>query len=140
MIDAEDAETVAKVESAPIFFAKTPVTSGKNWGNYVRSLESQGLPPLAFVTELAVIPAEKQFQVTFKAQERVTDGEVIGALLAKADVLDREIDFPYPDFSDEPQKPAARGRSAPPVVKKGGVARPAAVPAKKVAVKRAAKY
>lgn len=140
MIDAEDAETAKKVETAPIFFAKTPVTSGKNWGNYVRSLESQGLPPLAFVTELAVVPAEKQFQVTFKAQERITEGEVIGALLAKADVLDKEIDFPYPDFSDEPKPQKVQARKPAPVVKKGGVAQPVA-PARKVApVKKAAKY
>lgn len=142
MITGEDAESAAAVEKAVVFFAKTPVTSGKAWGNYVRTLEGQALPPLAFVTELAVVPAEKQFALTFSAKEKITDGKVIGALLTKADALDKTIDFPYPDFADQPAT-AARGRTqaAPPrSLVKGGKAVAKPVATKKVAVKRAAKY
>lgn len=140
MMTAEDAETAKSVEAASIFFAKMPVTSGKNWGGYVRSLESQNLPPLAFVTELAVVPAEKQFSVTFKAKEKLTDGAVLGALLAKAEELDKTIDFPYPDFSDTPA-PARPGKKAPPPLRKAGAVAARTPAAKtKAPVKRAAKY
>jgi hypothetical protein len=134
IITAEEAETAKKVKEAEIVFVKTPVTSGKNWGNYVRQLEAQNLPPLAFVTQMEVVPAAKQFQVTFKALDKITDGEVIGALLTKADELEKTIDFPYPPIEEAPAKPAKKQVA----VRRAGATQ--AAPAKKPAVKRAAKY
>ena len=136
IIPAEDAETPEKVAEAELVFAKTPVTSGKNWGNYVRSLEALKLPPLAFITTLGVVPSKgTQFQVTFKAEEKIEDGDVIGALLEKAEQAEAQIDFPYPKFEEAGATP--QRKAAPPPVKRAGVAAPRGAPAKKVAVKRA---
>lgn len=140
LITAEEAETPEAVAEAELVFAKTPVTSGKNWGNYVRSLEALKLPPLAFVTTMAVVPSKgTQFQVTFKAEQKIEDGDVIGALLTKAEQAEAQIDFPYPKFEDA-SAAAPQKRQAPPPVRRGGAVVARGPAAKKVAVKRASKY
>lgn len=127
MIVADEATSAKAIKEAEVVYAKTPVTSGKNWGNYVRQCDAVNKPPLAFVTEMSVQPAAKQFAVVFVQKEKVSGGEVIKALLAKADEVEKVIDFPYPKFEEKP-KPAARGRA--PVVKRG------AAPAKKAASRK----
>lgn len=145
-IMGEDAETPEKIKSAEVFFMKTPVTSGKNWGNYANELAAQDLPPLAFITEVSVVKDRKsQFKVLFKAKERI-DNKLVGAMLEKADIVEKTIDFPYPKFEEEEAKPAARRGAAP---RSAGVVRKASGAAstagraevsKKAPAKKAAKY
>lgn len=104
------------VEEAAIAYLKVPVTSVKAWAGYVNQLAAANKPPLAFVTEISVTPdAGSQFKVNFKAKESIEDGELIGALLAKADVVEQTIAFPYQPVEEAPAKSArgARGKAAP---------------------------
>lgn len=124
------------VRDAEEAIAKLPVTSGKAWGAYVASLEAADLPPLAFITEMKVVPDPKnQFAVTFKAKEQIDDGDVMGALLERADVMDKTLATPYPDFTDDmpaPRKAPAGRKAAPPARKPAGKApAPAARKARK---------
>lgn len=106
----EGAEGVRAAQEA---YVKVPVTSMKGWAGYVKKLDASGLPPLAFVTTMSLVPdAKTQFQLTFHAKDRIEDGEAIGALLDRAEELDKVIDFPYQEVDEAQQKPA-RGRGAP---------------------------
>lgn len=118
----EDAETI---EGAQPAFLKIPVTSVKGWAGYVRQLEKTlQRPPLGVVTEISIVPdAKTQFKLQFRLVEAIDDGEVIEALLAKADAT--ETDFPYPPPSDEDEAPPQRGRAAN-TRAKGGAQRPVA--------------
>lgn len=121
------------VEDAAIAYLKVPVTSVKSWAGYVNQLAATNKPPLAFVTEISVTPdAGSQFKVNFKAKESIEDGELIGALLAKADVVEQTIAFPYQPVEEAPAKPArgARGKAAPAKAPARAPAKQAAAPAK----------
>lgn len=77
-------------------YVKVPVTSVKGWAGYVNSLEATGKPPLAFVTEIGLIPdTVSQFKLTFRALESIDDGDLIGALLDKNEAGAEAIMFPY---------------------------------------------
>lgn len=120
------------IEDAAIAYLKVPVTSVKSWAGYVNQLAATNKPPLAFVTEISVTPdAGSQFKVNFKAKESIEDGELIGALLAKADVVEQTIAFPYQPVEEAPAKPArnARAKAAPAKAPARG-AKQAAAPAK----------
>lgn len=129
----EDAETIADATPA---FLKVPVTSVKGWAGYVRQLANTlQRPPLAVVTEISVVPDPKsQFKVQFKLVETIEDGDIIEALLAKQEVVSKEIDFPYaPASEDEDEKPQRHRQQK----QRGGARRPVSkqrsAPAKKAA-------
>ena len=120
---------VEGVKDADVAYMKTPVTSSPNWTKYVASLADQGLPPLAVITEISVVPdAKTQFKVLFKARAIVEDGVVIEALINRSDAVDKDIDFPYKSVQAN-EAPASRkgmptSKSAvtrPPVRKVGSV-------------------
>lgn len=116
----EDAEAI---EGAQPAFLKIPVTSVKGWAGYVRQLEKTlQRPPLGVITEISIVPdAKTQFKLQFKLVETIEDGDVIEALLAKADAI--EIDFAYPPPSDEEEDTRpARGKK-PQQRAKGGAQR-----------------
>lgn len=106
------------IKDAEDAIAKLPVTSGKAWGGYVKSLEAVNLPPLAFITEMTEGPDKKtQFKISFQAKEQISDGEVLGALLARADIMDKTLATPYPDFEESapakrPGKAGKAGKAA----------------------------
>jgi len=103
----------AGIAEAKEAFAKVPVTSIKAWGSYVNTLGAVGKHPLAVVTEISVAPdATTQFKVSFKAAENIEDGELIGALIDRADALDTSISFAYPKFEAAPERPKRGARSA----------------------------
>lgn len=122
------------VEEAAIAYLKVPVTSVKAWAGYVNQLAAANKPPLAFVTEISVTPdAGSQFKVNFKAKESIEDGELIGALLAKAGVVEQTIAFPYQPVEEAPAK-SARGKAVPVKTPSRGakqVAAPAKAPARR---------
>jgi hypothetical protein len=126
------------VKEAPIAWFKVPVTSVKGYASFVKQLAATNLPPLAFVSEISVAPdAKTQLKVSFNAKEQIQDGEVIGALLDKAEVVDEQIVFPYEVNQAKPAKPAARGRGAAPS-RSAPAAKKAAPAATKPAIKKAA--
>jgi hypothetical protein len=132
LITADELEKGADaVRKAKPFYAKVPVTSGRNWAGYVNSLGDKHF--LGFVTTMSVVPKGETYEVLFEAKEEVRDGEVLGALVEKSDVEDKNMAREYPKFDDAPPARQPARRVVP--IKKGG----AAVPAKPAA-KKAAKY
>jgi hypothetical protein len=132
------------LHDAEVAYVKLPVTSVKGWAGFVNQLAATNKPPLAFVAEMSVVPdAKTQFKVTFKAIEEIDDGELIGALLEKADLVDTQIAFPYQkvEVAAKPQraaKPAAKrtpAKAAP--AKTAAAAKPARAPAARPAAARA---
>jgi len=127
------------VEDAEVAYMKLPVTSVKAWAGYVNQLAATNKPPLAFVTEVSVVPdATSQFKVQFKVVEEIDDGELIGALLAKADIVENLICFPYQAVEAPPAKPVRAARA--PVARAAAAKKPvakAAAPAARTAAKAA---
>lgn len=104
------------IASAEVGYMKLPVTSIKGWASYVRALSAtEGKPPLAFVTQVSLVPdAKTQFKVGFTKVESL-DAEAIEAVLHRHDEVAESISFPYPEPSEEEspargKKPAAKGR------------------------------
>lgn len=133
MITEDQLESVEDIENATPAFLKVPVTSVKGWAGYVRQLEKTlQRPPLGVITEISVVPDPKtQFKVQFKLVEAIEDGDVIEALLKKAD--NTELDFPYAPASDDDEDEAPRRNTraaAKKTTRKAGAKR-ATVPAKK---------
>jgi len=121
LLTEDEAADVESIEEATPVFLRIPVTSVKGWAGYVRQLEKTlQRPPLGVVTEISVVPDPKtQFKLQFKLVEAIEDGDVIEALMAKADAT--ELDFPYAPREEEeerPQRGAAKQRG------KGGAKRP----------------
>jgi hypothetical protein len=99
------------IEGATLAFFKVPVTSVKAWAGFVRQVaDTLGRPPLGVITEISVVPdAKSQFKVNFKVVEKIEDGDVLQALLAKRAQAATELVVPYsPPAEDE--APQARGR------------------------------
>lgn len=128
-----DADAVAGIKEA---YAKVPITSVKAWASFINEISAVDKPPLAFVTEITVTPDPKsQFKVSFKAKEEIP-AELIGAMIDRADALDKVIGFPYMPNEEraEPARRPARGGAKPaasrPSAKRAPAAhRPAAAPA-----------
>ncbi len=132
------------IKDASWAFLKVSVTSVKGWAGYVNQLAQLSRPPLAFVTEISVTPdADSKFKVNFNAKESIEDGELIGALLEKADKAEGAIEFPYQPVEQTVAMPKngrgskARGAPAKPAAKTAG--KPPMPPARKTAAKPAAK-
>jgi hypothetical protein len=90
-----DEGTPAAILDEQSAFLKVPVTSVRGWASYVQQLATMNLPPLAFVTEISVTPDPKsQFKVNFRAIERI-EGDLLGALLERADKAEKLIETPY---------------------------------------------
>lgn len=108
LIPEDDAADAESIEEATPAFLRIPVTSVKGWAGYVRQLEKTlQRPPLGVVTEISVVPdAKTQFKLQFKLVESIDDGDVIEALMAKADAT--ELDFPYAPREEEEEKPQRR--------------------------------
>ena len=129
LITEDEATDVEAIEEATPAFLRIPVMSVKGWAGYVRQLEKTlQRPPLGVVTEISVVPDPKsQFKLQFRLVEAIEDGEVIEALMAKAD--DTELDFPYaPRGEEEEERPRGRQQAR----GKAGAKRPVSkAPAKK---------
>jgi hypothetical protein len=109
------------VLSAEVVYLKTPVTSGKAWTGYVKQLNDVfKKPPLAFVTEVASVPKDENFEFLFKNLSEVTDGPTIGELLQKYETVKEDIFFPYQPAEEAPAAPArGRAKTAPAKAMKG---------------------
>jgi hypothetical protein len=100
------------IADADVTHFELPVTSSTGWSKYVTSLEGQGRPPEAVVTQISVEKDEDvQVRVFFKAQELVDDGALIEALLERSDKEAKAIDFPYQVFEAKEGTPKGRAAS-----------------------------
>lgn len=86
LIPADSISSAAAVETAEVAALRPPVTSLKNYANYVQTIAAtMRRPPLAVVTEVAVVPDPKtQFKVVFTMVKAIEDQEVLQALMARA--------------------------------------------------------
>ena len=100
LVAASDLDA-AKLPGAEVALAKLPVTSVKNWSTYASQIANVlKLPPLAVISNMSVQPDPKtQFQVNFELVDKITDGEIIQALLNKRRDSNSLIFTPY----DKPQ-------------------------------------
>lgn len=99
------------IEGADVAYLKVPVMSVKNWAGYVTQLATTlKRPPFAVVTEVSVVPDDKsQFRVQFKFVREITDSQELGELIAKNEVVQGQIGFPYQAVESEEVKKPQRG-------------------------------
>lgn len=121
----EDADHFAKAEVA---YLKVPVTSGKLWDGYVKSLNEQmRKPPFAVLTRVWLEPdARSQFTVQFELLEEV-DAGLIPTLIQRHKKVMEGIDFDYTPFTeDEPDNKGGGTKQAASKKLTGGKGKPAA--------------
>lgn len=96
IISATDLESPEKIAKAEIAMAKLPVTSVKNWANYVNALASTvKRPPFAVISNIKVEPHPKnQFVVKFAPKANLTE-EVAKAIYARRGEALQMISSPY---------------------------------------------
>jgi hypothetical protein len=101
--------------AAEVAYMQVPVTSVRAWAGYVRQInEVLKKPTLAVVTLIKVEKDPKtQFKVTVKMVEPIEDGELIGQLIQKAKLVQKEIAFPYVQI-EAPAMPQRRERNVVP--------------------------
>ncbi len=111
--DDESIKDGTSIAAQKVYFAKTSVTSSKNWDGYVKTAaKTLRRPPLGLVT---IISAEKtndkrQFVVNFEVKEKIETSDQFEALMEKAKGV--EIDFPYLPPTDDQSTPK-KGTSNP---------------------------
>lgn len=95
LIPADSITTPDSVASAEIAALRPPVTSLKNYANYVQTIAATlKRPPLAVITEIAVVPDPKtQFKVVFNMLKAIDDPAIIQAIIQRAkDETQKAID------------------------------------------------
>lgn len=101
VLPADCVSSAEEVEKAEMAIVDIPVTSGKNYSNFVNALAaSASVPPWAAVTNLSTQPdAKTQFKVTFTPVQVVQDEEVLEALHKKLEQAERLALLPYDEVS-----------------------------------------
>lgn len=98
---------------AAVAICKIPVTSVKNWSTFANQCATVlKVPPLAVIAEVSVVPDPKtQFQVLFKGTGVIKDDVILAALVAKQELVAKNIVVPYPkNKEDAPQAPKTNSR------------------------------
>lgn len=92
-----------EILEAAVAFCKIPVTSVRNWSTFANQCSTVlKVPPLAVITEISVVPHPKnQFEVLFKGSGVITDDEILAALVAKQELVAKNIMVPYPKNQKE---------------------------------------
>lgn len=97
LIPADAALTPEGIAGADIVFAKIPVTSVRNFSNFVNQVATLGVPPFGVLCEISVVPDNKTlFQVRFKALKQIEGDELLSSLVAKNAVAAAKMAQPYP--------------------------------------------
>ena len=116
----ESAEAAQKAEMAII---DIPVTSGKNYSNFVNGLAAAAsVPPWAAITDISTQPdAKSQFKVTFTPKQLIEDEAVLEAIHARFEEAQRIALLPYDEVSSTTEgkmqpgegvsKPATKGKT-----------------------------
>jgi hypothetical protein len=104
----KDGDPVEFVKKAEIAILTLPVTSIRNWGNYVNQLANEyRRPPWSVFTSIEVEPdPKKQFSVGFQCTGIAADEGVLGALHGRRDAIDEILMTPY-DASGDGEKEEA---------------------------------
>lgn len=91
-------DSADKVGKADVLHLKLPVMSVRNWSKYVNDVKAEvARPPFAVSTQIGTTPdAKSQFKVTFKLNFKVSEPEVLQALVGRHEREKEAIDFPYP--------------------------------------------
>jgi hypothetical protein len=86
IIPADAVTSAESVKAAEIAALRPPVTSLKNYATYVQTVAaSLRRPPLAVISEIAVVPdAKTQFKVTFNMLKAIDDPDIINALVVRS--------------------------------------------------------
>jgi hypothetical protein len=100
VLPADAAESPEGCKTAEMAIVDIPVTSGKNYSNFVNGLAaSASVPPWACITDVSTSPnAKTQFQVNFTPVKVVQDVEVLAILESRKAEAERLVLTPY----DEP--------------------------------------
>jgi hypothetical protein len=102
------------LETAEVAFVKLPVTSVKNWGNYVNTLATiDHRPPFAVVTTIGVVPDLKtQFKITFTKKALINDEGALDILIKRMEAQQQTKTAPYQANSTvaKSEKPTAKGK------------------------------
>lgn len=98
------------VNGSEMAIISIPVTSVKNWSNYVNELNNEfARPPWAVLTEISVTPdAKTQFKVHFKYAGTVND-EYLGPMRERIASATQVLTQPY-EYSEETPPPADTGK------------------------------
>lgn len=96
-----------EIMKAEMAILSLPVTSVRNWGNYVNLVAAEyGRPPWALLTEIALTPHMKnQFEVKFTARG-VVNNEYLNELSKRAEGALTVLMTPY-DMTPVPETPKA---------------------------------
>jgi len=86
LIPADAITDADSVKAAEIAAIRPPVTSLKNYANYVQTIAATlRRPPLGVISEIAVVPdAKTQFKVNFSMLKTIDDQAVIAALIERS--------------------------------------------------------
>lgn len=86
LLSAEVTKDATRVATAEEAVLRPPVTSLKNYGNYITQLGTLfKLPPLAVVTKIKAMPhPQNLYEIQFHKMDTITDEAVLGALIARA--------------------------------------------------------
>lgn len=102
------------VLTAELALLTPPVTSVKNWSNYVNSLRAtQGRPPWGVVTNISLHPhAKNQFEVRFSYNFSIGD-QYLGDVSQRIAAVEEILMTPYEQNPEEKEPvPAATGKKA----------------------------
>lgn len=108
-----DAETCAKAEMAIV---DIPVTSGKNYSNFVNTVAtSANVPPWAVLATMSCFPdAKTQFRVEFTPMRVINDVEVLMALEKRQAEAERLVLLPYDEVASTQEGKMADGAGVAP--------------------------
>lgn len=105
--------SIGTLETAEVAFMKLPVTSVKNWGNYINTLAAiDHRPPFAVVTTIGIVPDLKtQFKVTFTKKALINDEGALDMLIKRMEAQQQTKTAPYqPNSEAEPKVPVTKGK------------------------------
>lgn len=88
--------TDGNVRTAEVALLSVPVTSAKNWANYVQTCAGEfGRPPWAMVTEVSTMPdAKTQFQIKFMSKALIPD-EQLADVMKRIEAIQQILLTPY---------------------------------------------
>lgn len=107
------------VKKAELAVLDIPVTSVKNYSNYVNILAaSASVPPYAAVTEISVVPdAKTQFKVNFTPLRVVPSIELLDAIKSRFEMAEKIALTPYEETasadSNDPEHEATPAKGTP---------------------------
>jgi hypothetical protein len=106
-LDALD--SVANIKKAELAILDVPVTSVKNYGNFVNALATTiNRPMWSVVTKVSVTPnARTQFQINFEPMSAVADAEILHAIKLRREDALRIALVPYDGVGGEADPEAA---------------------------------